>query len=324
MKTGGLKKSFSYFALMAASLCCLGCGADHTVPVYDAVDLENRADDPKSEEAIAETPDEPEEESSSLDMPFGVGVFSWDHLPYVSDIRCMHENGITEVYQYIKPEYTYDEIITFLKEMSENDIDVYILDGEPEWSYESEYQGMKNVLDKVIALNADLNRREQIKGIVFDVEPYVLDTWHNDPRQLLEEYSSNVVQLTEDSKDASTELEILVCIPYSYDLMGHDKILRTLIKESDGIVVLNYNKGNEIRNIKREAALARWYGKRLINVYELQPGLLSQTINSVSYYYDGLEAVKQNYIELLDTYPSHNIAMAFHTLDYLKALSIEK
>lgn len=324
MKTGGLKQSISILSFLGALICCSSCGADAAVPVYDASDMgtEQSVDSQSlAETEIEEVPIEPEQED---EMPFGAGVFSWERLPSASDIRCMRDNGITELYQYLKPEYSFDEVITFLKLMSENEIDVYILDGEPEWSYEEEYQGMKNVLDKVRTFNSDLNRREQIKGIVLDVEPYVLDKWHSTPRQLLDEYTANVVRLKEDSKDAEFELQIYVCIPYSYDLMGHDKVLRTLIKETDGVMVLNYNKGNEAANIKREAALARWYKKRLVNVYELQPGLLSQTNNSITYYNDGIEAVKENYKNLLDEYPSHNIALAYHTLDYVKVLSMDK
>jgi hypothetical protein len=106
--------------------------------------------------------------------------------------------------------------------------------------------------------------------------------------------------------------------------MGRHKVLRDFIRTTDGVFVLNYNKGNEIENIKREAALARWYKKRIVNVYELQPGLLSQTNNSITYYKDGIEAVNANYRELLDTYPSHDLGIAYHTLDYLRVLTLDK
>ena len=100
--------------------------------------------------------------------------------------------------------------------------------------------------------------------------------------------------------------------------------MRKLLKQSDQVFVLNYLKGMEIENIKREAALARYYGKRMVNVYELQPGLLSQTNNTITYYGDGLEAVRVNYAQLLDAYPSHNIAIGYHTLEYLRVLSLKE
>ncbi len=321
MKPGGSKNLILIASALTALLGCCSCGTDGAVPVYDESALDSLNE--QNEAAIKEAEDGAEEWLSD-DMPYGVGVFSWDHLPLVSDIECMKDNCVTELYQYISPEYTDEEIKDFLEDMASIGVDVYILDGEPEWSYEENYGNMENVLLKVKSLNEELAEDEAIKGIVYDVEPYVLDKWHNIPKQLLEEYASNLRKIRESAFDSEISLEILVCIPYSYDLMGHDKMLRSIIRESDGIMVMNYNKGGEIDNITREAALARYYEKRLVNVYELQPGLLSQTNNSITYYNDGIEAVEENYRELLDAYPNHNISIAYHTLDYLKVLSLEK
>ncbi len=333
METGGLKNNISIAFLLAACFCCSSCGASSDVPVVEVCEKENEQE-PAVLSAAIEAPvisatadddeDDMEQDISLNIMPFGVGVFSWDHLPLVSDIRCMQDNGITELYQYLRPEYTDEEITKFLEEMAEINIDVYVLDGEPEWACADNYQGMQNVLQRVKHLNEIARPGTKIKGIVFDVEPYVLDTWHNIPKQLLDEYASNVIRVREESMDGGLDILVYVCIPYSYDNMGHDRQLRTLIKESDGVMVMNYNKGNEIDNIKREAALARWYKKRMVNIYELQPGLLSQTNNSITYYNDGIEAVKENYSKLLNAYPSHDIALAYHTLDHLKILSYER
>ena len=256
--------------------------------------------------------------------PNGAGVFSWDHLPNDADIRCLIDNDITEIYQYIKPEYTEESIEDFLSRMAEYDIDVYILDGEPEWCYEKNYSYMKNVLDRVRKWNEKADRRSRIKGIVFDVEPYVLDKWHNIPDQLLEEYTGNVTKLMKDASLDESPVDILLCIPYSYDNMGRDRFLRSLIRESDGVIIMNYYKGAEIENIKREAALARWYRKRIVNAYELQPGLLSQTNNSITYYKDGIETVRDNYRELITEYSRHDMGIAFHTMEYLRMLTMEK
>ena len=257
-------------------------------------------------------------------FPYGAGVFSWDHLPDDQDIRCMLENNITEIYQYLRPEYTDEEIEEFLLKMAEYNIDVFILDGEPEWCYTANYEHMAKVLDKAIFWNDKNRMHRMIRGIVFDVEPYVLDKWNKTPDDLLEGYVLNLTNIKEECESKGENLKIYTCIPYSYDIMGKNKFLRSFTRISDGVMVLNYYKGNEIDNIKREAALARWYKKKLINVYELQPGLLSQTNNSITYYRDGIDAVDANYRELLDAYPDHDIGVGFHTLDYLRVLSFDR
>ena len=288
------------------------------VPEADEVD-EAATGDESADEEIQES----REKETDLEELFshGAGVFSWDHLPDIKDIQCMKDNRITEIYQYLRPEYTDREMLDFLKAMNDVDIEVYVLDGEPEWSYEAEYQGMRLVLEIVRNLNSQMEPEARIKGIIYDVEPYVLDKWHNIPDQLLQEYTNNILHIRQECEDDEDHLDICICIPYSYDNMGHDKEMRKLLKESDQVFVLNYLKGMEIDNIKREAALARYYGIRLVNVYELQPGLLSQTNNTITYYKDGIDAVTENYAELLDAYPNHDIAVAYHTLEYLRVLS---
>lgn len=311
------------------------CSSGDGITLYDSDQYQtvsiNESFVPESDAAVTEEstdlPDAQEEEKKTIDpdelFSNGAGVFSWDHIPNTRDIQCMKDNRITEIYQYLRPEYTDQEMLDFLVSMNEVDIDVYILDGEPEWSYESEYQGMRHVLERVRNLNSLTEEDARIKGIVFDVEPYVLDKWHNIPDQLLEEYTANISHIKQECESDEDHLDICVCIPYSYDNLGRDKAMRKLLKESDQVFVLNYLKGMEIENIRREAALARYYSKRLVNVYELQPGLLSQTNNTITYYKDGLEAVTLNYADIMETYKGHNIAIAYHTLEYLRVLSLE-
>ena len=322
--------------LLLASLMA-GCSSSDGITLYDSNDYQtvyiDESSVPEAEEVSEEETgegDEPAEDEKVLEtdpeklFSLGAGVFSWDHLPNIKDVECLMDNHITEIYQYLRPEYTDQEMTDFLETMNDVDIDVYILDGEPEWSYETEYDGMRRVLERVRNLNASVEPDARIKGIVYDVEPYVLDKWHNIPDQLLEEYTNNISSIMQECADDEDHLDICVCIPYSYDNMGHDKAMRKLLKQSDQVFVLNYLKGMEIENIKREAALARYYGKRMVNVYELQPGLLSQTNNTITYYGDGLEAVRVNYAQLLDAYPSHNIAIGYHTLEYLRVLSLKE
>ena len=329
-----IKNCIIYMAL--PMLMLTACSGTEAASLYDSDHYQtisiNESFVPEADEAVVDDSSSneatTEEEVKEIDTEelfmLGAGVFSWDHLPNIKDIQCMKDNRITEIYQYLRPEYTDQEMLDFLRSMNEVEIEVYILDGEPEWSYEAEYQGMRRVLERVRNLNSQTDPEARIKGIVYDVEPYVLDKWHNTPDQLLEEYTNNIMNIRQECASDEDHLDICICIPYSYDNMGHDKAMRKLLKESDQVFVLNYLKGMEIENIKREAALARYYGKRMVNVYELQPGLLSQTNNTITYYKDGLEAVTENYAELMEAYPKHNIAIAYHTLEYLRVLSMEE
>ncbi len=309
-------------SLISLLLFCSGCYSLNTVSVGDEYAKEDALSAPLNDDALS---DEKAEDENLLpedfEYQYGAGVFSWDHLADDIDTRCLIDNNISEIYQYIDDDYTDEEVEQFLFRMESSNIDVYFLAGEAEWSYKENYAGMEHVLERAVYFNEKHESLKKIQGIVYDVEPYLLDKWHNIPDQLLEEYCDNVKNISAEGREYG--LSIYVCVPYSYDLMGRDHVLRDLIDNSDGIFVLNYNKGHEIDNIRREASLARGYKKRIVNVYELRPGLLSQTADTVTYYNDGLLSVQLNYLELLSAYPSTEIGIAYHSLEYLRVLSIK-
>ena len=255
--------------------------------------------------------------------PYGAGVFSWDHLADEEDINCLIQNNITEIYQYLKPEYTDEEIVGFLERMADKGIDVYILDGEPTWSYLENFRYMETVVDRIAYINRYVSRRQRIVGVVYDIEPYVLDKWHSTPEQIMDEYIANIEAVSKKIDERDYNIEMCVCVPYSFDLMGYEDHLHSLIGNSDQVFVLNYNKANEIEDIRTEIDIAKDLHKRIVTVYEIQPGLLSQTIDSVTYYKDGLGAIKTSYEKMLSAYPDTRLGVAYHTLKYLRVLGGE-
>ncbi len=280
-----------------------------------------KADGPNTEDVSSQEPEKDMEKIIKPDHPFGAGAFSWDHLPDEEDIECLVSNNITEIYQYLKPEYSDEEIVSFLGRMSDKGIDVYILDGEPTWSYQDNFRYAEAVIDRIAYINNYVSRRERIIGVVYDIEPYVLDKWHSTPQLIMDEYIENMKALRDKIERRSYNIEMCICVPYSFDLMGYEEHLNSLIDSSDQVFVLNYNKANEIEDIRTEVEMSARLGKRIVTVYELQPGLLSQTNNSVTYYKDGLGAIKTSYDKMLNAYEGNKLGIAYHTLNYLKVLS---
>ena len=150
-------------------LMLTACSGSNAASLYDSDQYQtisiNESFVPEADEAVTDediaVEEAKEEEVKEIDLEellsHGAGVFSWDHLPNIKDIQCMKDNRITEIYQYLRPEYTDREMLDFLGAMNDVDIEVYILDGEPEWSYEAEYQGMRRVLERVRNLNSQMD-----------------------------------------------------------------------------------------------------------------------------------------------------------------------
>lgn len=108
-------------------------------------------------------------------------------------------------------------------------------------------------------------------------------------------------------------LEVIVCIPWYYDDKGQQKGLEELIQNGcDGIAVMNYYRGAEIKNIATEVKLVQKYGKSIITIYELQKadGHGLKEINT--YYNAGLAALENNFKSVTEAYPEQTISIAYH------------
>ncbi|MBR1669923.1 MAG: hypothetical protein IJ695_04420 [Butyrivibrio sp.] len=290
---------------MSFSLCSCGNNSDSDEYVSE------------TEESADMTVSEPEKEPI---YPYSAAVFSWDHLPDKEEIEFLLDSGITEVYQYIKPDYKKKQIYSFLVDMKRAGIDVYYLDGEPEWSKKEQLDTAKSVVDRVLEYNKKLNDGEGFRGIIYDVEPYTLKEWRDMRQDLLFEYSEVVASVCSYANEKNTDLKIGVCIPYYYDELGFEGLIKDVAKASDKVIVLNYYKNKEIDHIETELSICEENGAEIVSAYELQPTRLSFLDDTITYYSNGYDALDKSYRDLLKAYPKSQVSVAFHTMEFFKEL----
>ncbi len=255
------------------------------------------------------------QEAEIQGYPYGAGVFCWDHLADENDVRRIVDGEITEIYQYIKPEYSDEEVCDFIARMSDHEIASYILTGEPEWCIDAKLEDIKTAVGCVTYYNDLAGERGHLSGIVLDVEPYVLKGWENNAASLMDQYVANVAAVREYIDEEGLEIELCLCVPYSFDLMGYEEQLKELIRNADKVLVLNYNKRTEVENIRNEVAFAGGFGRKIVNVYELQPAPQCPEPDRMSYCDEGLSAARASYSRLLAAYPDSELGIAYHTLN---------
>ena len=163
-----------------------------------------------------------------------------------------------------------------------SDYNIYVLAGDPSWREDD----MQKVVDEAEEKRAD--------GILFDIE-------------------NDYTLLASDLSLLDSHLPIYVCIPFWLDEDVQDGI----IKESDGIVVMNYSKGNERQNIRKTIEMADEYGKTILTAYELQPVGEYGLEDYNTYNEDGLQAVEENYKE---QFSGTDVGIAYHNLDMMRKL----
>lgn len=269
--------------------------------------------------------------------PSAAGLFSWSaETVNKTDgelFKLMKEQGLTVLYQNISSKNSRQEQMSvFAERAMEEGITVYYLTGDASWGLDPDGDRLCEAVKDAVAYNRRIKRKflarreadgkqwstiPQLAGIVFDVEPYTLKEWDENPGKVMDSFVSGMKEAYALAQDFG--LEVIVCIPFHYDNKGQQKGLEELIKNGcDSIAVMNYYRGAEVKNIATEAALAKKYGKELINIYELQKADGSSVEEINTYYNSGLAALERSYQSVLEAYPNQTISIAYHDYKALK------
>lgn len=269
----------------------------------------------------------------------GAGLFSWSAEEVNKTdgklFSLMKQQGIDTLYQNISTKNSRQEQMSvFVERAMEEGISVYHLTGDSSWALDPEGEKLCKAVDDAAAYNRRIQRKflarreadgkpwetvPRLKGIVLDVEPYTRREWDRDPSKVMGSFVSGMKKAY--AKARENDLEVILCIPWYYDKKGQTEGLEELIKNgSDAVLVMNYYRGAEIKNIATEIELVQKHGKRLITAYELQKadGRGIKEINT--YYNSGFKALHTNYEKVLKAYPGKPISIAYHDYRAFKDL----
>lgn len=202
----------------------------------------------------------------------------------------------------------------FLRRRKQSGQAVYALAGAAEYALEKDAGSMIKEIDRIAEINKQLSGGVRIEGLVLDVEPYTLEQWDKDSKDVMITYVMNVKMAYAHAK--KQKLVLYLCIPNFYDRTGYEKQLENLIAEGcDGIAIMNYNKADEAGQIETEIRLAQQYEKGVINITELQrPGVWDLTSEN-TYYEDGMDAVRESWDRLQKAYPDAKLGFSYHYLE---------
>ena len=192
--------------------------------------------------------------------------------------------GVEEADKQLLENYRIDTIFMDINHYSSiPGYNIYLLAGDPSWRVDD----MEQVVEEAEEKRAD--------GVLFDIE-------------------GNYVTLASNLSLLESDLPIYVCMPFWLD----EELQEQIIKEVDGVVVINYSKGNERLNIQKAIETAEKYGKVILTAYELQPVGEYGLEEYNTYHDDGLDAVEKNYEE---QFGGTDVGIAFHNLNMMRELT---
>ena len=255
-------------------------------------------------------------------LNYDKSIFSWDDLsvlePKENLFDMMEKYEIKTVYQSFSSELPKNKISKFLKSCSKYNYQVYYLCGNPEDALDQDAEKMIEKIDEAATIKA-YDNNNVLKGILFDIEPYLLDEWEIQSDKIMQQFADNLQIAYKKAKE--NKLEMIVCIPYYYDTKGFSDFLEKLIKDGcDGIAIMNYYQKNEYEHIKEEVELTKKYNKTCINIYEFQPSGKYDLIDENTYYEEGIEKAEENFKVLRNKLDSNNLVLGFHEYKAIKEL----
>ncbi len=242
-----------------------------------------------------------------VDANYKTGIYSWS--PQVYKTGSLYEFygvleylGIDKIYQYVEnADMSSLEFSEYLKLFNQKGKEVYYLTGSAEWGVEEDAVSLINEINIVANYN-DLNEHK-FTGILFDVEPYILDGWLDNQYEIMQSYTENMEIAYEYAKEHN--LKIILAIPFWLEDIS-EKHLETLIADcSDEVSVMNYNRANEFEQMQTEIELAKKHNKPIECIFEYQQvgqyGL--EDINT----YANL-GIKESLVSFADIYNTANYA----------------
>jgi len=257
----------------------------------------------------------------------GFGMFSWnedilaeEHSEELSE--CIGKADVTLIYQqFSESSFQNGTASSFVKEMQRENVEVYALMGDAKWTYENGGDRLIEHVEHVVTYNKSQDSKGKIKGVMVDVEPYLLGEWDEgeDVRKVLMQDYLNCIQRGY-TYAVRNGLVFLVCIPTFYDATSPDVLERLIADACDGIAVMNYNRTDEYGQMEREVDLAREYDKKVICIYELQESGLHDLEEINTYAGEGLQKLWESADSLKQEFGYEKLQFAYHYYEPLKAL----
>ena len=223
-------------------------------------------------------------------------VFSWHKQEVLNGkddfFNTLQSFNVQNVYQYFSSDLTDDQIDSFINECSQQDISVYYLCGTPEYALSENYTQLSQEIERAKYIS-QLTNENNIKGIVLDIEPYLLDEFEDDAKSIMSEF---------------------------YDTQNLTSFLENLLKDGcDGIAIMNYYQSHEAQHIQTEIELCQKYQKECINIFELsvpEDGITEEN----TYYDEGISTAMEHFQMIQENYNEYKLSLCFHDYHYLKEL----
>ncbi|MBM7580456.1 amidase [Jeotgalibacillus terrae] len=178
------------------------------------------------------------EKATWLWNPWSLIDGSQETLDFLSDKQ------VTKVYVQIDRDVSADVYRAFITDATARGIDVYALDGAPDWAAPKGYLQLRQLLGWVEQYQESSSGEAAFKGVHLDVEPYLYSAWNKKRGTVIKAYQSLVTEASVKTKQLDIRLE--ADLPFWFDEIKYNNsygagLLSDWVqKQTDGITIMAY------------------------------------------------------------------------------------
>jgi hypothetical protein len=153
---------------------------------------------------------------------------------------------VTELYVAIADDYEAPDGLAALGDLvrraQASHIELFWVCGDPSWALSERHARALSVIDWAIRVNTLLQKQSlpAIRGLQYDVEPYLVPAWQASPGSVELQYASLLAKLRDATKSAGLELWLDVPFWFEERTFQDASLGQLAVRSSDGIVIMAY------------------------------------------------------------------------------------
>ncbi|WP_026672691.1 hypothetical protein [Alkalihalobacterium bogoriense] len=186
----------------------------------------------------------------ALGHSLSIGSWVWEtnEIENVDALFTFFEaEQIDRIYLQIDQSRRYSDYQRFIQEATEKEIEVFALDGGPDWVYTNE---AKIFVRWVHSFNEVVEENERFVGIQLDIEPYLLPEWEENREEIVRRFQDVILDVKQEIPMISLELAVpfwFVSIDY-HNEFGKGDLGQWAVRNSDQVSVMTYRTELEGEN----------------------------------------------------------------------------
>ncbi|CAG7639183.1 hypothetical protein PAESOLCIP111_04018 [Paenibacillus solanacearum] len=180
---------------------------------------------------------------------------------FVSDER------ISRIFLQIDTDIDPSDYRSFIITAADYNVEIYALDGAPEWALPEHRQRIGDLIRWVNAYNSSVDPNERFAGIQLDVEPYLLPAWNTDQEATARHWLEAMAYFHDETKQ-SAALATSAALPFWLDAVtadGENSLAEAMIGKLDEVALMSYRSVGEeaVSLVQEELDLGDKYEKQV-------------------------------------------------------------